>query len=290
VSTPAETQALHEALSRALGEVVALERVSGGDINEAFAATLRSRERVFVKTRCDAPRSTFTVEAKGLEWLRAAGALRVPRVLVASEDPPFLCLEWIASAPRSGAWDRLLGEGLAALHASGAPSFGLEHDTFLGPFSMSNVPSPDWASFYAERRLRPELARARARLSSSGVRAVERVIEALPTLVGEAEAPSRLHGDLWSGNVMADERGAPVLIDPAVYGGHREIDLAMLALFGHPSPRFFEAYDRVLPRASGHEARVALYQLLPLLVHVSLFGGGYVRAVEDAAERALRGG
>ena len=104
-------------------------------------------------------------------------------------------------------------------------------------------------------------------------------------LAGPAEAPARLHGDLWSGNVMADGQGAPVLIDPAAHGGHREVDLAMLALFGGPRPRVLAAYDEALPLAAGHEERVELWQLFPLLVHAVLFGGSYGSAVETIARR-----
>lgn len=277
---------LSSSLTQALGPVAHLAPVAGGDINQAFAATLSSGARVFVKTREDAPRDTFAVEARGLDWLREANALRIPRVLAVGEDVPFLALEWMDEGTPSSRFDEALGEGLAALHAHGAPTLGHDHDTYLGPFLLSNTPRSDWATFYAEQRLAPELARASTKLGA--VRAkVERVIEALPRLVGPAEPPARLHGDLWSGNVMRDAQGAPVLIDPAVYGGHREMDLAMLMLFGHPSKRFFQAYDAVYPRSPGHEARVALYQLLPLLVHVSLFGGSYVRAVAEAADRAL---
>ena len=111
----------------------------------------------------------------------------------------------------------------------------------------------------------------------------ERLFRVLPELVGEAEEPARLHGDLWSGNLHVDEQGAPCLIDPAVYGGHREVDLAMMRLFGGFSARVFSAYDEAFPLAPGHAERVPLYQLYPLLVHVNLFGGSYL----DAVRRAL---
>jgi fructosamine-3-kinase len=109
----------------------------------------------------------------------------------------------------------------------------------------------------------------------------------MPDLCGPEEPPARLHGDLWSGNAIADRAGAPVLVDPAVYGGHREVDLAMMRLFGGFSERVFAAYDEAFPRAPGHEERVALHQLTPLLVHVLLFGGGYVRQTMRAVERYL---
>jgi fructosamine-3-kinase len=136
---------------------------------------------------------------------------------------------------------------------------------------------------YAEHRLLALVPRAG--LSSRGARAVESVSERLPELAGPVEPPARVHGDLWSGNVLAGADGAPWLIDPAAHGGHREVDLAMLSLFGSPSPRTLAAYDEVWPRAPGHEERVGLWQLFPLLVHAVLFGGWYASAVERTAAR-----
>jgi fructosamine-3-kinase len=155
----------------------------------------------------------------------------------------------------------------------------------FGSLRLSNEPTADWPSFYAERRLRPlaALARERGALSDTGVRAVERVCERIVELAGSAEPAARLHGDLWGGNVMADSEGRPWLIDPSAYGGHREVDLAMLRLFGAPSARVFSAYAEVAPLTDGWEERVELWQLLPLLVHAVLFGGSYPAAAERIA-------
>ena len=172
------------------------------------------------------------------------------------------------------------------MHAAGAPAFGGGDELRIGPLSLPNDPLPDWPPFYAERRLRPlvALARDRGALSGSAARAVERVCERIADLAGPPEPPARLHGDLWSGNVLWS-RGRPFVIDPIAYGGHREVDLAMLRLFGSPGARFPAAYEEVAPLAPGHEDRVALYQLFPLLVHAVLFGGGYGASVERAARR-----
>ena len=168
------------------------------------------------------------------------------------------------------------GRGLAAMHAAGAESFGGPKPLRIGRLELPNEPSGDWAEFYAERRLRP-LAHA---LDASGAQAVERACERIHELAGPAEPPARLHGDLWGGNVLGNH-----LIDPAACGGHREIDLAMLRLFGWPGDRFLAAYEEVAPLADGHAERVDLYQLLPLLVHAELFGGGYAAQAERAARR-----
>jgi fructosamine-3-kinase len=146
--------------------------------------------------------------------------------------------------------------------------------------SLPNDPAPTWAAFYAAARLLPLVAPAR--LSAAGARAVEAVCERLPEPVRTPEPPARLHGDLWSGNVLASG-GRPYLVDPAAYGGHREVDLAMLALFGAVPARTLAAYEEVWPLADGWTERVALWQLFPLLVHAALFGGSYVGSAERVA-------
>jgi fructosamine-3-kinase len=282
--------ALRDALSQALGRPVAeLRRIAGGDLNDAYAAELEDGERVFVKTAADAAPGAFTREAEGLRWLGEPGALRVATVLALSDEPPgprFLALEWIERGSTSAASEQQLGRGLAALHAAGAPSFGGEHDLVLGPLTLPNAPLDGWPEFYATQRLEPvaRIAAERGALPSGAAEALERLTGRLDELCGPAEPPARLHGDLWSGNVMTGVDGRPWLIDPAAYGGHREIDLAMLRLFGAPGPGFLTAYEEVAPLAAGHEQRVELYQVLPLLTHAALFGGSY----GSSALRAMR--
>jgi fructosamine-3-kinase len=268
-------------------------RVGGGDINEAWRVTLADGGTAFVKTRVDAAPGEYGAEADGLQWLAEPGALRTPRVLEVSDD--YLALGWIEPGRLEPRGAEELGRGLAATHAAGAADFGdprlgdsnPDTPSRFGSLSLSNEPTADWPSFYAERRLRPlaRLARDRRALSDEGVRAVERVCERIADLAGPAESPARLHGDLWGGNVMADTKGRPWLIDPSAYGGHREVDLAMLRLFGAPSERVFAAYGEVAPLADGWEDRVALWQLLPLMVHAVLFDGSYPAAAEHVARR-----
>jgi fructosamine-3-kinase len=273
-------------LSEGVREVA---RVGGGDINEAFRVALENGGVAFVKTRAGASRGEYAAEAAGLRWLAEPGALRTPRVLDVGER--HLALEWVEPSPGarlSDAGVEELGRGLAATHLAGAPCFGLAGEpASFGSLELPSEPAPDWPRFYAERRLRPlaKLGRERGALSRSASDAVERVCEALGELCGPPEPPARLHGDLWSGNVLADRDGRPWLIDPSAYGGHREVDLAMLRLFGAPSPRLFAAYEELAPLADGWRERVELYQLLPLLVHALLFGGSYAGAVERAALR-----
>jgi fructosamine-3-kinase len=266
----------------------AATRVGGGDINEAFRVVLADGREAFVKTRPDAAPGEYAAEAAGLAWLAEPGALRTPEVLEIGED--YLALEWVAPGHLNGAGVQELGGGLAETHGAGAPGFGATRELAsagFGSLRLPNEPTEDWATFYAERRLRPlaRIARDRGALSSAGIEAVERVCERMAELAGPPEPPARLHGDLWSGNVMADTDGRPVLIDPSAYGGHREVDLAMLRLFGAPSERVFAAYEELAPLAEGWQARVELYQLLPLLVHALLFGGSYRGAAERVALR-----
>jgi fructosamine-3-kinase len=289
------TPELRRAVATRLGrEIADVRPLSGGDIHAAFRVELAGGDAVFVKSSPGAPRGMFTEEARGLDWLRAANALRVPNVVaIADEDGPrFLALEHLAPGRPLARFDELLGRGLAALHRSGAPSFGFSHDNYVGSLAQSNRAHPTWAPFYREERLLPLVRRAidRDRLPRSALAAFDRLFAQIETAVGPAEPPSRLHGDLWGGNLHTDDAGHPCLIDPAVYGGHREIDLAMMRLFGGFGSRVFDAYREAWPLAENHEKRVALYQLYPLLVHVNLFGGSYAGQAMRALEDALRSG
>lgn len=286
--------AVAAALAGALAtEVTDLAGLSGGDLNDAFAATLADGRRVFVKTSADVLPGTYAAEAEDLRWLAEPAALGVPAVLAVVDPevpdapgPRLLALELIEVGRLDAGGEAELGRGLAATHAAGAATFGASHPIRLGALVVPNDPIDDWPAFYVERRLEP-VARAahdRGALEARGAQAVARVCARIEQLAGPPEPPARLHGDLWSGNVLADARGRPHLVDPAAHGGHREIDLAMLRLFGGPSTRCFDAYAEAHPLAEGHEERVGLWQLFPLLVHAALFGGGYgARAARVAA-------
>ena len=206
-----------------------------------------------------------------------------------ADAPAFLLLEFIRSARPRPEFDEQLGRGIAALHRAGAPSFGFEQPNFIGRLAQSNQPHDSWAEFYRVERLEPQLEIA-ARSGHAGAalrRDFERLFARLPELVGDVEAPARLHGDLWGGNLHVDEHGAPCLIDPAVYGGHREVDLAMMRLFGGFSERVFAAYAEAFPLSPGHAERTSLYQLYPLLTHLNLFGKSYASSVQQALARYL---
>jgi fructosamine-3-kinase len=251
---------------------------------ERWRLRLADGRDVFVKTRADAPDGFFASEAAGLQWLGAAdGGPPVPAVL--AHDTDLLVLPWLVEErPARAAVDRL-GRELAALHAAGPPVFGATQDGWIGAAELENGPMDSWPEFYAARRVLPyvRLLRDSGQLSAGEVAVFERLATRLPELAGPAEPPARIHGDLWSGNVLWSG-GRGWLVDPAAHGGHRETDLALLALFADDwVPPLLEAYAEVAPPADGWRERRRLHQVHPLLVHAVLFGGSYRSAALAAA-------
>ncbi|MBV9345426.1 MAG: fructosamine kinase family protein [Gammaproteobacteria bacterium] len=281
--------ALAQALSRTLGTRCAgapAQRVRGGCINECYAWDC-DRGRLFVKLAPADAAPRLEREAAGLDALAAAQALRVPRVLgqASCAVGAYLVLEYIESGPARADTAARLGAGLARLHAHSAPRFGFEGDNYLG-LTQANGWLADWPGFFRTRRLEPQLALAAAR----GHRALEepgaRLLECVPALLaGHQPQPALLHGDLWGGNWLSAADGTPVLVDPAVYFGDAEADLAMTRLFGGFAPAFYSAYAAHRPAAPGWQLRSELYNLYHLLNHANLFGGAYLaQALECIAQ------
>ncbi len=265
--------------------VVATAPVAGGDIATATKLRLSNGTTALMKTLAHAPPDFFEREAAGLRWLREVeGGVRAPEVL--GVDQECLIIAWVEPGKNGVDAAAGFGRALAATHAATTPAYGGEHDGFIGRLPLPNRTAPTWAEFYATRRLLPylKLARDREAVTDGEAATIEAVVPRLVDLVPE-EAPARLHGDLWNGNVLWGLEGQVWVIDPAAYAGHREVDLAMLAMFGMPHlPRVFDAYDEASPLIEGWQDRVGLHQLFPLLVHACLFGGGYgSRAAETAA-------
>jgi fructosamine-3-kinase len=236
----------------------------------------------------------FPAEAMGLGWLKAANAIRLPEVYAVCDDTAtgqaaFLVLEWVAPGSAANDFDERLGRELARLHQTFASSFGFNSNNFIGSLPQDNREKASWSEFFWSRRLEPQvrLAANAGKLATSTVVAFEKLSLRLADIYSVAEPPARLHGDLWGGNLHIDSSGSPCLIDPAVYGGHREMDLAMMRLFGGFSPRVLAAYAECYPLLEGFEERVVLAQLYPLLVHVNLFGGGYAASVKRGVDRYL---
>ncbi len=285
------TERLAEQLTRQLGTFVDIEQavpVGGGSINDAYRVD-SDHGIFFVKVNsADRHPSLFEAEADGLRRLHQAGALRAPQVIAFGEDhdDAYLLLEWIDEGVRDERYWSALGRGLAMLHARTAAEFGLERDNYIGTLKQPNDRRGTWHDFYVEQRLEPQLRLAvdRGRLGMGDRLRAERLFRALPGLYPH-EPPALLHGDLWSGNVLCDQTGDPVLIDPAVYYGHREMDLAMTQLFGDTDHDFLSAYDEAFPLVQGWGDRLDLWQLYPLLVHLNLFGGTYREPVTRILNR-----
>jgi fructosamine-3-kinase len=268
------------------GAPTAVRRVGGGCIADAAVASFADGSRVFVKRAAGLP-GMFQAEADGLRALAATRAIRVPRVLAVAAEA--LVLEMIDSGPRKRGFAEDFGRRFAALHRQRGKCCGFPGDNFIGATPQPNRPldapweqaAPDdgggWPAFWLERRLRFQARLAQQRGDGGKLlgmldRAEPRLLELLAAAI---EPPSLLHGDLWAGNFIVDERGEACLIDPAVYYGHREADLAMTRLFGGFDGAFYAAYEEAAPLAAGHPERLPIYQLYHVLNHFNLFGGGY---------------
>lgn len=269
------TAALEQAGIRPRGDLKAL---AGGDISAAFRVPTADGA-IFLKVGASDALAMFSAERDALLELGRAGAVRVPRPLLADTagDRAFLALEWLELAPADAGANRRFGTALAALHRHTADTFGWHIDNTIGSTPQPNERIDDWIAFWRERRLGHQLELAAAggygtELADDGARVCER-LEAL--FDGYAPAPSLLHGDLWGGN-WATCDGEPVMFDPATYYGDRETDLAMTRLFGGFSAEFYDAYTAEWPLAAGTERRLPLYQLYHVLNHLNLFGASYL--------------
>ena len=255
-----------------------------------YAVTLADGREAFAKVSGTDTRPAFDAEARGLRWLAEAGAVPIPEVL--GWDGRALVLSRVAPGRADAAAAGSFGHELARMHAAGSGGFGAPWPGFIASLPLDNTLWPTergWAGWYAERRVLPYLRRAAdaGTLGPADARLVETVTARISELAGPAEPPSRIHGDCWSGNVIWSA-GRGWLIDPAAHGGHRETDLAMLALFGAPHlEHIIRGYHQTAPLADGWRSRVPLHQLHPLLVHVCLFGAGYRDAALAAARAAL---
>ncbi len=265
-------------------QISTVHAVGGGSINSAYGLETNVG-RFFVKLN-SASRypGMFEKEALGLSILSETGELPVPETVGFGEThaEAFLILKFVETGtPSAGFWENF-GHALARLHGHSADTFGLDHDNYIGSLSQSNTFHDRWPEFFIEERLKPQIRLAfdGSLLTDSDLSAFGNFFKSLSEIFPE-EPPALLHGDLWSGNFMTNEAGEAVLIDPAVYYGHREMDLGMSQLFGGFHRRFYDAYNETYPLEPGWEKRLDYCNLYPLLVHVNLFGGSYVHSVKQ---------
>ena len=267
----------------------------GGDINKSYALTLNTGDTIFMKANEKEKAASFTAEAAGLFAIAQTGTIRTPKILCAGTDDgeevgySFLLMEYINSGEKRSDYWEVLGRELAAMHQADAAAFceqgfGFYEDNFIGARPQDNSSAATWIDFYRDKRLAPQFKAADSYLTSADRSRETKLLDHLEDFLIEPKAPSLLHGDLWSGNVMAGPDGKAMLIDPAAYVGHAEADLAMTELFGGFSPDFYQAYKEANPLEPGYEKRRDLYNLYQLLNHLNLFGRSYLGAVLSVVE------
>jgi len=264
--------------------------LGGGCINHA--GRLETSKGVFFLKWNDKGRaSMFRKEAQSLALLTKTRTIRIPEVVATGEvsDLSFLLLEYLPKDYGGKlAWQRF-GQGLAGMHRYSRTSFGLEFDNYIGSLPQSNCEHKSWVDFFREERLVPQVALGvkSGRITSDLATKFDILYHRLAELLALDERPALLHGDLWSGNFLFTSPEVPCLVDPATYYGHREAEIAFTKLFGGFSDDFYAAYHECHPLAVGHEHRVGLFNLYPLLVHVNLFGGGYINQVKSILQTYL---
>jgi len=271
-------------LSDALNiSIKSIQPVSGGDISLAYKIE-SSNNTYFLKVNYNASAMTmFQQEAIALQTISKTNTIKTPRVINVSsfENQPYLLLEYIENKTPSNQEMAIFGEHLAHLHLKSSDAFGFDTDNFIGSLPQSNKKHSQWVDFYIEERLLPQLETAVKRHLLSTVEVPNTNIMKLKTAAFFKDVkPSLLHGDLWSGNYIISKDGIPYLIDPATYYGDSEVDIAMSLLFGGFSNSFYEAYHAVIPKETYTAARIELYQLYYLLVHLNLFGNSYYNSVK----------
>lgn len=267
-----------------LGTYLNHQRLTGGDINDAYSIDFTGG-KVFLKTKSDVTQAFFEAEADGLQALHSAQSqLHVPQVLACDqfEGQAFLALEFIEEGPKSDSFASNFGRGLAALHQKEADAFGWPKSNYIGSLLQRNDRSSSWTDFYFSSRLEPLFSRAfdSAYVNRRDKKALTGLVYHLDALLPQ-ESPALIHGDLWAGNHLCTKDGKGVLIDPAVYYGHREMDLAMMLLFGGYGQETFSSYQEEHPLEPGFEERVPIHQLYPLLVHLYLFGSSYLGSCRE---------
>ncbi len=283
---------ISDGIKACFGESVTIKEsayVGGGDINDARCIQLSSGEKIFVKSNSIDNKGFFEAEEIGIHAIAATQAIRVPKLLFRgvdeSEGRAFLAMEYISGVDRAASFWEIFGRNLAAMHLADTKGFvsgglyGFDTDNYIGASKQMNQAKDTWVDFFRECRLEPQFEMAERYFDHSARKKISKLLDKLPELLTEPKQPSLLHGDLWSGNYIVGNDGKAWLIDPAVYVGHAEADLAMTELFGRFPSGFYEAYSAVNPIEPGYRDRRDLYNLYHLANHLNLFGESYLTAV-----------
>jgi protein-ribulosamine 3-kinase len=259
-------------------------RAMGGSFENSIHRVLTTNCDFLIKIN---GKQNTKAEVNGLELLKSTKTVNTPEIIGYGEtdEKGYLILEFLKGSRKSNYWIEL-GENLARLHQTTHEAFGLEHNNFIGALPQINDFKKSWTDFFVTCRIQPQLDLAKGKLPIKVLEGFDKLIPKLHSLL-PVEGPALLHGDLWSGNVMTNNAGDPVLIDPAVYFGHREIEIAFTHLFGGFDDNFYNSYHSAFPLPSDFRERIDLYNLYPLLVHVNLFGGNYVNQVEAILQRFI---
>ncbi|CAG5080904.1 fructosamine kinase family protein [Parvicella tangerina] len=265
-------------------EILDVQNVHGGDINYAYQLDTNTGKYFIKVNKGLVFPKMFQQESLGLNFIKKSNTFETPKVITYKEgsDKAYLLLEWIQpGGPTPTFWEDF-GRKLARMHACSSSYFGWESDNYIGSLKQYNRRTKNWSDFFVLQRLEPQLKMAVEKkiMKPEEVKSFEKLFAQLEKLF-PVEPPALLHGDLWSGNYMVSSKGSPIIMDPAVYFGHREMDLAMTRLFGGFGEEMYRSYHEHFPLESEWEQRVDLCNLYPLLVHVNLFGRGYLSKVKE---------
>jgi len=258
-----------------------VERLSGGSINEVYLCHLSNNKVVIKINDKELYPKMFEKEKEGLNLIRKCG-IKTPEVIGEGcyDSDSYLVIEYIQKG-NSLDWE-LFGRKLALLHQNLNDKFGLEYDNYIGSLNQTNTFEDNWRDFYTQRRILPlaKIAIDNQLIEKKDNKKIENLCLKLDKLVPNCK-PSLIHGDLWSGNLIYDQQNNPVLIDPAIYYGHPEMDWAMLSLFGTYPEVAIRSYCELKPIDNGLNNRKEVYQLYPLLVHLIIFGRSYYKQVDS---------
>ena len=269
-------------------EITAFRPVSGGDISSAYLLETQSQKFLLKVNSKSSAKTMFDAEQQGLRAIESTKTIAVPHVHLVDEldGKPFLLMDFVESRRPNAKDYTHFGRDLANMHLVSNDQFGFSSDNFIGSLPQSNAFHTDWAEFYWNERILPqlEIAKKNTALDDAKIPSKESALKIFRQVFGEVK-PSLLHGDLWGGNYLISTDGTPFLIDPAVYYGHSMVDVAMSRLFGGFDAEFYDAYHEIIPKQTYYQEQIKLYQLYYLLVHLNLFGRSYRSSVVDILER-----